>query len=799
MTAAVQWDEIYRASEHDPFERRRGILGLIGNTERWLNLALLFVALMAMTNSLERANWVDEMPSLTAAAVFGLASGWVLSQIPIRAWLLQVAGVALGLVWVFAIVMANMELADPLLGTGIEARWSEMWLRLRDWGSALLEGGVSSDPLPFVLMLVFATWAVAYLAAWAVVRWRNAWVALIPPGFVLLTNISYLPGQPSLQFVVFLFAAVLLVLQLHFAKALARWRQDRIAWPDLMSIEVAFAGVWIALALIVSAWLIPTANNWGPVADLWNRAVAPVSDRFEGLGRVFIGVSSKRDIPVHGFGEVLPLQGQVSLSSAPLMEVGSDELGNLRGAVYDEYTGTGWLNTGITAQPLLGTTVEAAAFGTPLTQAQLRRPVTVTVTVVGPVPDRRLLALGDPIASDVPGSLLFGAGPADIVGLAPDDRLEEGVTYVVVGGVSAAAIDTLLASGTNYPAGIAERYTQLPDDLPPEIAELTASIAGGLHPYAAAQAIEAYLRDNFAYSTEVSDPPPLRDAVDYFLFDAQAGYFDHHATTMAVMLRTLGIPTRMAAGFALDEESFDNISKTYVLSEQDAWAWPEVYFAGLGWVEFNPTPGRDLVIRPGDDAVLRSQLDTPLGASPIDEELLLAELDDLFAAEAADGAELGPVAEVDTGSGLGAIVVQVLTFLVIGAVVVFAGLLGVRFIWEYPVRELGPTERRWAKLQRLTGWTGIEPRATRTPIEWAREVATVVGAADGFEAVARDYTRVRYGSGEPERSEDEAAALHEHYREARNQLWRQIARRFVPWRRRRSAVAESTSVGDVRI
>jgi hypothetical protein len=673
-----------------------------------------------------------------------------------------------------------------------------MWLRLRDWGSALLDGGVSSDPLPFVLMLVFATWAVAYLAAWAVVRWRNAWVALIPPGFVLLTNISYLPGQPSLQFVVFLFAAVLLVLQLHFARALRRWRDDRIAWPDLMSIEVAFAGVWIALALIVSAWLIPTANNWGPVADLWNRAVSPVSDRFEGLGRVFIGVSSKRDIPVHGFGEVLPLQGQISLSSAPLMEVTSDELGNLRGAVYDEYTGTGWLNSGIVAEPLLGTTVEAAAFGTPLTQAQLRRPVTVTVNVVGPVPDRRLLSLGDPIASDVPGSLLFGAGPADVVGIAPDDRLEEGTTYIVVGAVSAAAVETLLETDTAYPADIRERYTPLPDDLPPEVAELAASIAGGQHPFAAARAIEAYLRENFAYSTEVSDPPPLRDAVDYFLFDAQAGYFDHHATTMAVMLRTLGIPTRMAAGFALDDESFDETTKTFILSEKDAWAWPEVYFNGLGWVEFNPTPGRDLVIRPDDDTPLRSQLGSPGSTIPFDDELLLEELADLFSSQTGAAGELGTEVAPDTGSGVGAVVVQLLTFLLILAVVVFVGALAVRFIWEYPVRELEPTQRRWAKLQRLTGWGAIEPRVTRTPLEWAREVSSVVGASEEFEAVARDYTRARYGHGEPDRSAEEADTLHERYRTARNQLWRQIARRLIPWRRR-SAVGEASTIGDVRV
>jgi transglutaminase-like putative cysteine protease len=796
---SVPWDSIYRGSDEDPFERRRGILGLVGNTELWLNFLLLFVALTAMTNSLEHANWVDEMPSLTAAAVFGLTSGWLLAQIPVRSWWLQIAGVGLGLGWVFALAMANMELADPLLGTGVRARWSEAWLRLREWGSALLDGGISSDPLPFVLMLVFATWAVAYLGAWAVVRWRNPWVALIPPGFVLLTNISYLPGQPSLQFVVFLFAAVLLVLQLHFAKALHRWRANRIAWPDLMSIEVAFAGAWIALGLIVVAWLVPTANNWGPVANTWNRAVSPVTDRFEGLGRVFIGVPSKRDIPVHSFGEVLPLQGNVSLSSTPIMEVTSDELGNLRGAVYDEYTGTGWLISDISTRPLLGTTVEAAAFGTPLSQAQLRRPVTAQVSVIGDVPDRRLLSLGDPIAADVPAGLIVGANVGDIVGIAPDDRLKEGTVYTVVGAVSAATVDTLASSRTDYPTAIRERYTQLPDDLPPEVGELAASVAGGLDPFSASRAIEQYLRTNYAYSTDVADPPPLRDAVDHFLFDSQAGYFDHHATSMAVMLRTLGIPTRMAAGFVLDEDSFDDVTRTYVLSEKDAWAWPEVYFAGLGWVEFNPTPGRALVTRAGDDSALQALSGGgALTLSTLDEELLLAELEALFEAEGAAALDTISANDLDTGSGVGAIVVQMLTFLLIGGAIVVGAIVSLKIAWEYPLRALSIDQRHWAKIQRLVSWTGIRPHATRTPLEWAREVADEVGESTEFDAIARDYTRIRYGAELGERSEEQLTALNESYRVVRNRLWRRAFGRVIP-RRGASPVAEATATGTDRV
>ena len=780
---AISWERIYRPSERDRFATRPGLLGFLGSGERWVNLLLLFIALLAMSNSLESANWVDEMPSLNAAMMFGLVSGWVLAQFPIRAAFLQVVGLASGLAWVFGLVLARMELADPLLGDGVRARWSELWLRLDDWFVALVNGGVSSDPLPFVLMLVFAAWAVSYLSAWSVVRWHNAWAALIPPGFILLTNISYLPGQPSLQFVVFLFAAVLLVLQLHFTTEVSRWRRERVGWPDLMSLEIAFAGVWIALGLILVAWVVPTANNWGPVADLWARAVSPVTERVEGFSRVFIGVSSKRDVPVHGFGEVLPLQGHVNFSSQPLMEITTDGTGNLRGAVYDEYTGSGWVISSARTLPFDGTTVEAAQFGTPLTQAQLRVPTSATVFVLGPVPDRRLLSFGDAIAADVDASVLLGANAADIIGVVPDNRLRQDDTYTVVGSISAAAIDSLIASGRDYPSGIVERYTPLPDDIPPEVEQLTRQLVGTAEPYVAARIIEDYLRATYAYSTDVPDAPPLSDAVAHFLFVAEAGYFDHHATAMAVMLRTVGIPTRLAAGFTLDEESFDNATRTYTLTERDAWAWPEVYFDGLGWVEFNPTPGRSLIGRPGDDSALREAVESDPAFLSFDEEMLLLELEALFAEESAPAVDLDSL-NSGGSSGVGTLIVRLFTAVVIAGAVAVVLILGGRFAWEYPFRDLAPVHRRWAKLQRLTGWAAIEPRATRTPLEWAREVAATVGEPAAFEGLARAYSRARYGHVAGELSDAELEALERDYRVVRRRLWRRILTRPLPERLR---------------
>ena len=83
--------------------------------------------------------------------------------------------------------------------------------------------------------------------------------------------------------------------------------------------------------------------------------------------------------------------------------------------------------------------------------------------------------------------------------------------------------------------------------------------------YDKAKAIEAYLRDsqNFKYSTTIPTPPTGMDRIDWFLFQSKEGYCEYYAGAMVVMLRTLGIPTRMAGGYAPGQ--YDERSQAYIV------------------------------------------------------------------------------------------------------------------------------------------------------------------------------------------------------------------------------------------
>jgi transglutaminase-like putative cysteine protease len=732
---------------------------VLGSWEDWLSFALLAASQMAFALSIARANWVDEMPALAVAAALGLVAGSALARTRLPAAPLFLAGLVLGLAVAAAMVMHTMVLADPE-AAGVAARWSELWARMKDWLDALVFGGVSQDPLPFVLLMVFIAWTLPYVSGWAVFRWNNAWLALVPAGVAILTNISYQPGQPSLEFILFLFAAILLFTRLQLLRTVRRWRGQQIALPQMLSLEVLHAGAWVAVGLILVAWLIPAGGELGTASSSWERLIQPLTDRVDRFGQVFIGVDSKRSQLIHHFDNALPLQGRVKLSDEPMFIVSlpSGSVPQLRSTVFDEYGRAGWRLSDAARDPLPGTTIEAASFGTPETRDQLRRPVVVEVTVAEPLSDRRLLSAGDPLAADVDAEFVTGSGAEDLLALRPDDRVESGDSYTTVGTVSAADVEILVSIGTDYPAWVTERYLQLPDSLPDRVRELAAEVAGDTDiPYVAAFQIERYLRTNYPFTLKVDDPPPRRDPVDFFLFETRQGYFDHHASAMAVMMRSLGFPARVAVGFSIDDSALDPETGTYTLTEQDSWAWPEIYFPSLGWVEFNPTPLRDTITRPGPQFFGLGD-DVDPAAADASDELLLVE-------------------EGDTGLD--------------DAPLVSAAYFLASLAWAYPYRSLAPATARWAKVQRLSAWAGVSSDPNRTPIEAAGALRRDLEADEPVEQLARSFTLERYGgpaaSDRGDEPDGELRRLDALYRRIRNRLFRETLLRRLGLRRHRRA------------
>ena len=130
-------------------------------------------------------------------------------------------------------------------------------------------------------------------------------------------------------------------------------------------------------------------------------------------------------------------------------------------------------------------------------------------------------------------------------------------------------------------------YLQLPE-LDPEVGRLARRITAGItDPIHQAFMVEQFLKENYEYSlrnTSASSRDPLYD----FLFESRAGHCEYFATAQAVLLRNLGIPTRVVNGFKRGD--YNRWNGYFMVRHSDAHSWVEAYFPGREWIEFDATP-----------------------------------------------------------------------------------------------------------------------------------------------------------------------------------------------------------------
>lgn len=147
-----------------------------------------------------------------------------------------------------------------------------------------------------------------------------------------------------------------------------------------------------------------------------------------------------------------------------------------------------------------------------------------------------------------------------------------------------------LAAAPEASSDITEYYTRVPDDLSPTVRETALSVTeGATNDYERAVALQEWFTQDggFRYDTSVESGTGS-DAIVKFLQDRE-GFCVHFAFTMAAMARTLGIPAQVVVGFSPGEQQADG---SYQVGVHNAHAWPELYFEGVGWVRFEPTPGQ---------------------------------------------------------------------------------------------------------------------------------------------------------------------------------------------------------------
>lgn len=292
-----------------------------------------------------------------------------------------------------------------------------------------------------------------------------------------------------------------------------------------------------------------------------------------------------------------------------------------------------------------------------------------------------------------------------------------GSTYEYTALASTASPDQLRNAGTDYPGYVERRYLQLPTTITPRTTQLAHSLTASTDtPFDAAMAIQDYLRSHITYNENVPVPPKDQDVVDYVLFDNPQGYCEYYATSMVVMLRALGIPARLVAGYY--PGTLDPQQGGYLYRQKNAHAWVEVFFPGYGWIPFEPTASRpDLAYgdQPGQSAEQAAtppvKLTPPTGqqATPPG---------NLAIAGTPPASLPGVVTTPDEGGGSGG---NLLLAGLIVAVALLAGGIATAF-WFLPLRDLSPIDAVFARLLRFGRFAGVPASGATTPHEFAESL-----------------------------------------------------------------------------
>ena len=273
-----------------------------------------------------------------------------------------------------------------------------------------------------------------------------------------------------------------------------------------------------------------------------------------------------------GDGDYVSLGYTGSLADTPVMNVRSRVSSYWRGLTLDEYDGRGWL----TSSPQIKLLERSRrGFILPDSKASL--------------PGERTYWQTYYLLSDQPNAIFTGYRPGRIY--LPEETLaflEKGALYRALSVVPYLRPELLRVDSI-----VSEDIINLV--LPP-ISERTAALVdsivqGAPTDYDKAARLEHFLLTNYPYDLNVGPLPPDRDAVDYFLFEQQAGYCSQFATTMAVMARQAGLPARVAAGYL--PGYIDAMTGAHIVRVGDAHAWVEIHFRQHGWVAFDPTPRPD--------------------------------------------------------------------------------------------------------------------------------------------------------------------------------------------------------------
>jgi transglutaminase-like putative cysteine protease len=776
-----------------PLERRRRIP--LRPAEGWLTVVATAAMALTFAGSLMEAEWLPASAGdtrfLLATTLLGLGFGFVGAKVGWGRWRTHFVGALFGGL-LLPLIVGGVVI---VVGTGAEVGWDPASLAARLGATFrvaqiihrefVLEGATfTSQWAHYHLIFGVLTWAAGMLAGFTVFGHRRPLDAVVVIGLAILANMALTDHHQLWLLVIFSASALVLLIRTHVFEEEVTWARRRIGEPGSVGGLYMTSGAAFVTAAILGSVLLTFSASSAPLQGIWADLPRNLQDVSQWLQQFAPPGGDFRNLGIVGFGDSVTTNGVWEPSDrvafrAQIPTTAQAPRFRWRAGAYAEYTRNGW-DWGIDRRTPVPPGDALNAFS-PEGDAPTdvgRRSFAIRIT---PDAFRDRTILGPNMIRSVDratNAVMVGAD-----GWYTTIETTESIgSYNVValirvrpdapGGLTEAS---LRSAGTSYPAGLLATYTALPEGaLGPRatalLEDIRAAVPAGSdpkNPYDLARTMETYLRNstNFTYSEDVR---PLRrdhcagiSTVECFATIRQ-GYCEYYASTMAVLLREAGVPTRVVYGFLPGQRETDG---TEIVQAFAAHWWVEVFFPGIGWFEFDPTGGGRGAVEALPSGSIGPATPRPTGALPT------------FGSVPTQRTGGGVPPVTGPSAGVGPFIAIALILIVGVAALAWAA-------YRRVPRKPMPADQAWGSLSRLASRFGLGPRPSQTVFEYAGSLGEQVPAARvELTTLARAKVEVAYGK--RDLGDDRLRRIAEAYHRLRIALIGVVLRRGLRRRRRR--------------
>ena len=729
--------------------------------EGWLTLIALIVMIGSVAVAIDDAAWAGLAPGghdtqtkfLPVAALVSVLLGAWLAKRTIQPMAAHMINALAGGAFLLYAVSGSISRAPSIIN-----RLQELNVSVSTFvQQVFVQDTRSTETSVFLLIIGALVWGAGYFAAFNVFRRHQAAPGIVLAGLMMLINVSITVHEEYIHLVVFVLAALLLVMRLNLFEQMGEWRSRGM--HELGDISGSFlrnGALMVALTIGASVVLAANASS-APLAHAWNNVDDQLLEIGYDVNRWLGGVSGPARGPNVLFTPSQTIRDfwQSSTDLVFTATTSDGEGRRWRGATYDSFDGQQWQQLDRQSSIVGADGSLLAESAEPIDIGPGWSTVTTSITPADFGGDV-FVAPADPVKVDQAAELVTNGAQGPFAAAKLSNGIQEGQTYQVTSqvrqtkGPDALTANELAASGYNYPSWV-DRYL---DIRPGSVGDLTVSTAHTLYsnlppdkrdPYHVAAAVQDYLYSTggFTYDTDLRGLCTTNQKVDCFL-QIKKGYCEYFASAMVMLLRELGIPARYVVGYLPGQHQDDG---SWRVERSASHAWVEVYFPANGWVEFDPTPGNS--INGQAPTHLAEGAPVVIGGSPAPaQQQPVPQQPDCTTDKVTPKCleSQNPATPATTGSSGP----DYPLYLALTLLLVFGGgaMIMVLLFRRTPSSE---PELAFSGLSRLAARLGYGPKPSQTPYEYADRLGELVPVASGdVHLIATAKVEATYGRRRPE-------------------------------------------------